>query len=105
MTVYHFDYAEFETEVCPDVNECDFEAHILSSYVEDMNEADNWFREYLWYESDLAIEASYNILKYGVDPDSDDADAIVDVYAPLSFEDFLKFKKAEKIYNEFKERF
>lgn len=105
MTVYHFDYAEFKTEVCSDVNDCVFDLHILSSDVDGIDEADVWFHDYLWYEHDLAIEASYDILKHGVDPDSDYADAIVDVYAPLSFDDFLKFKKAEKIYNELKERF
>lgn len=105
MAVYHFNYEVFKTEVCGDLKDCIFDLHVLSSDVDGIEGADDLFGDYIRYEHDVAMEASYDILKHGVDPDSDYADAIIEAYSVASFAEFLEFKKAEKIYNELKEKF
>lgn len=105
MSVYHFNYRSFETEVCSDVNDCYWELHVLDSDVKSIDEANDLFQDYLWYEHNLAMEASYEIVKNGIDPDSPVADALIDVYVPVDFENFMEFKRVEKRYNELKKNF
>lgn len=105
MTIYHFNYMVLKTEVCDGLKDCVSDLHVLSSDVDGIEGADDLFGDYMRYEHDVAMEASYDILKYGIDPEDEvKSSALCDTYSVLSFEEFLEFKKAEKRYDEFKDR-